>query len=236
MVKNVARNGDGSRDGNGVLGHPFPVWRMLQDGQEKVIRWSMYRERFPGRLREQNGHEHRASIGFLSACYLVCMRPYVCLDELLLTWSVEVHDVSEGILRIDIPSTRKRAENDLSEYVAFRKYYEPLGKAVWSEMRRAFLLQFALDNPPCFPREARTIMRELAKTKRREALFFDGLQRLDYLFYAYECHVERGVTGVLTEVTRNQYSKLNAVADELPGFGSVVWTPSMRKFFGRFNE
>ncbi|MGC9605422.1 MAG: hypothetical protein ABSF56_01545 [Minisyncoccia bacterium] len=162
------------------------------------------------------------------------MRPYCRLDELLLSRCVSHHDEPEGIRIIDLPADIKTDEDDLKEYLVFRRLCGPLGVAVWRELERSFLLQFCLRNPACFPEEARLVMTDLAEHRRNEALFFDGVQRLDYMYYAYECYVEHDIIRILVEVARNQIVELDAIAAELPGFDKVVWTLNLRDYFKGF--
>ncbi len=219
---------------NGVLEPSFSVWLRLQKGQEKIIRFGKYHERFKGKLRKQNGHEHRCSVGFLFMDSLIKIRPFCLLDELLITRCVELHDIPEGITGIDLPSVAKKSTDDLKEYLVFEKLCKPLGKEVWPELRRCFLLQFALTNPKCFPENARCILAQLRLEKFREAVFFDCIQRLDYLYYAYECYCKRHVKTTLTEVTRNQFASIDQGAAMIPGFRKVIWTDKRRKFFSQF--
>ena len=118
--------------------------------------------------------------------------------------------------------------------IAVMTLYEPLGTAVWRELQRGFLLQLCLRNPACFPEDAGCVMTDLAEHRRNEALFFDGVQRLDYLYYAYECYVERGITRILKEVVEKQIKNLDTIAAELPGFEEVVWTLRLRDYFQGF--
>ena len=216
-----------------ILGPTFDVWSRLQHGQEKIIRFGIYHKRFPHVLRKQNGHEHRCSVGFLFMESMIKIRPFIKLDELLLTRCIELHDVPEGITGIDLPSPNKKDCNDLQEYMVFKELYKPLGRDVWTEARRCFLLQFAVANPKCFPEEARLVMQELYEKHFHEALFFDGVQRLDYLYYAYEGFAVHGNETILNEVSSNQFDRLERISKLLPGFRRVIWTNERRNFFGQ---
>jgi hypothetical protein len=211
----------------------YGVWLKLQSGQENVIRWGPFLNspKIGRRIRRQNGHEHRCSVVFLAIRWLIAIRPYVTLDELLVTWCFENHDVPEGISGIDTPAPLKTDSDDLKEYLIFQELCRPLGKSEWLELERSFLLQFAIENPSCFPAHARKVMDALAKEKRNEALFFDGVQRFDYLHYALECLVERNVPDVLATISPRQCEKLDSIAKELPGFSEVIWIPRRAKFF-----
>jgi len=219
---------------NNVLDPIFPVWFALQHGQEKIVRFGPFHDEFPHKLRKQNGHEHRCSVGFLFMVAMIKIRSYVLLDELLLTRCIELHDVPEGITGIDRPSPSKKAKHDLHEYLVFRDLYKPLGREIWLEARRCYLLQFALTRPTCFPHDARKVMDELHAKNYHEASFFDGVQRLDYLYYAYECHRKHRVTAVIKDVSRNHFVHLEQIAKSLPGFRQTIWTYELSQFFGKF--
>jgi hypothetical protein len=167
---------------------------------------------------------------------MIRIRPYCQLDELLLTRCINHHDEPEGIMEIDKPAPLKVDADDLNEYLVFEKLYSPLGLDVWAELRDAFLLQFCLANPACFPEDAREVMSYLALAKRREALFFDGVQRMDYFFYALECYAEHGIMSILIDVARGQIVKLDKIAEELPGFRETIWTPAVEIYFRNFAE
>jgi len=217
-----------------IFEHPYHVWRQLQHGQEKIIRWSVWLEKYPKEIREQNGHEHRCSVGFLFTHSLIKIRPYLKLDELLLSRAIDLHDVPEGILGVDTPAPFKKDENDRDEYLAFEQLFKPLGEETWKELQRCFLLQFALENPVCFPDDARAVMDDIQKIHRNEALFFQGVQSVDYMYYCFECYHERGINDLLVEICPRQVPKLEKIASELPGFKEVVWTPQVKDFFVKF--
>lgn len=159
------------------------------------------------------------------------MRPYLSLDEALVNDCCVIHDQAEGLLGVDVADPKKTHQNDLDEYEAFKELYGHVDRIVWESKQRSFLLQFCLKNPECFDTEARAVMTELAKTKRNEALFFRGMEMLDYLYYAYENGALGKVPDILKEVSANQVANLDRIAEELPGFSAVVWTPEIRTFF-----
>lgn len=214
-----------------ALGPAYRTWRRLQHGQEQIVRFNRFLPRYDGRMRHQNGHEHRCSVCFLFTQTMIEIRPFVVLDELLLTRCVEHHDEPEGILGLDLPANMKQSSDDLKEYLIFEELYKPLGFEVWEELQRSFLLQFCLENPACFPEDARGVMDWLATNHCNEALFFQGVQMYDYLFYAFECFAEHGAAEIMDEVSANQVPRLDRIANLLPGFREVVWTPERRLLF-----
>lgn len=221
---------------NSVLQPAFAVWLKLQSGPEMIIRFGDYvnNPAFGARIRHQNGHEHCCSVGFLSDFYLIKIRKICQLDEALIGRCFRVHDIPEGIIELDVAAPIKTDQDDLREYLTFESLMKPLGSQMWAEQQKAFLLQFCLKNPACFPKDARKIMSKLARTKKNEALFFDGVQRLDYVFYAYECHANHDATMVLEEVLGDQFPKLENIRKQFPEFGKVAWTAQKRKFFSQF--
>lgn len=225
-----------ARKGKELLDPIFPIWLTLQSGQEKIIRFSTYIEIFGDRMRHQNGHEHRCSVCLLFTDAMIRMRQYCQLDELLLTRCINHHDEPEGISKIDKPAPEKTDADDLDEYLIFEKLYRPLGNTVWTELQKAFLLQFCLSNPDCFPDDAREVMRHLATDHKNEALFFDAVQRFDYLLYAFECFAEGGVLEILHKVSNSQCDKLDEIAGLLPALQKVVWTQERAVFFKQFKD
>lgn len=216
-----------------VLGLSFEIWLKLQGGQEKITRFGGYLPRYGQVMRHQNGHEHRCSVCFLFTEMMIRMRPFCELDELMLTRCINHHDEPEGIIGVDVLAPKKKDEDDLREYLVFEELYKGLGEEVWKELQRSFLLQFCIANPACFPEDARAVMSDLAVNRRYEALFFDAVQRLDYLYYAYECYT-RGLDRVLHEVAQTQIDKIEAIAPQLPGFDAAVWTEERAGFFKQF--
>ncbi len=217
-----------------VLGPSLDVWHRIQSEQDKIVRFSGHTKRFGHRIRWQNGYEHQCSVTVLCTEFLIRLRPYVTLDELLVTRCFLLHDIPEGLLQRDILAPLKKKKDDVDEYLAFKKLFQLLGTMVWSELERAFLLQFALDDNNLFPSEALAVMADLRKNRRNEALAFDGIQSMDYIYYAEECCDRGDVSVVLEEVVTNQWEKMNRIATLLPGFPDVVWTPERRKYFSKY--
>lgn len=226
-----------------VLSPYYRTWRTLQSGhgpngatrpdQSQVIRFNRFLPQHGERMRHQNGHEHRASVCFLATVFMIEMRRYTKLDELLLTRAFSIHDEPEGVIGIDHPATEKKDEHDLEEYLIFERLYKDSGNYVYKEMQYAFLLQFCLKIPQCFPGDAIFVMTMLARNRQTEALFFQGVQMMDYLFYVYEQWIENGISEILDEVSSHQVPKLDCIAAELEGFEEVVWTPERRSEFVR---
>ncbi len=211
----------------------MPIWLKVQSGQSSIIRFSRYTNKYDKRLRWQNGFQHQASVCFLCMQILIELRPYVSLDELLVSWCFHLHDVPEGLLGRDVLAPNKTEKDDLDEYSAFREHFSTLDKTVWVAMHRAYLLQTALKVPRIFPKDARKIANDLRRHKYFEALAFQGIQVMDYLYYAEEC-ATRNVVEVLEDVASSALPQLDQIAKKLPGFTKTVWTPERRAYFERY--
>lgn len=227
----------------GALEPQCRVWLTLQGGtnhkgddrpnQNKIIRFNRFLSKLGHRMRLQNGYDHRASVQAVATECMIDMSSYVRLDQLLITRAFNHHDEPEGILGVDHPATEKKDVHDLEDYVIFEKLYRSMSAKVWAALQEAFLLQFCLTNPSCFPDDARQVMAWLARDHRHDALFFQAIQQYDYLLYGYDQLVNRGIVEIINEVSRNQMGSLDAMREELPGFREVVWTPERRKIFAK---
>ncbi len=241
-MRKMSSNGKGTKDPwlstlskepDPVFGGLYFVWRRLQHGQEKVIRWGNARERFGG-LRPQTGHDHRCSLELFALHSMIEMRPYGRMDEALAMGSFRVHDVPEGVAQEDKAAFLKTDKDDLHEYMLFLDLCSSLPMPVVKELQRHYLIQHALDNPKCFPADARKVMRKLKEENLHEVLFFQGIQNMDYILYAYEGYRERKVHGLLKEVVTDQFKGLESIARRLPGFREAVWTKERSDYFKSF--
>ena len=206
-----------------------------QVGLSTVIRWSKYDKEEGGGVRIQNSLQHSYSIALLGKMLIHKLRDYVTLDEPLLITALLVHDHGEGEINKDTHYIDKSVDGDLDEYLAFTQRYSALGKSQFEEFQKAFLLQFALKNPSCFPEQSRKIMEQLEQHKLLECNAFDAVERWDYLLYAIEQFEERGNKKVLVQTLRNQIPHLNRLAEvALPGFGAEIWTTQMRLWCQNF--
>ena len=224
-------NGNG-RDTLDNLRPLIAAWQAPQVGLPEVVRWAQYVA--DGNVRHQNTLQHSLAITILGAMVIAQIRAASAAEldgELLLT-ALAIHDEGEGDLGQDTLWKDKSAKGDLAEYLAFRKRYEMLGPA-WRSLHAAFLLQFCLKNPECFPEDAREIMERLSATHRYEALAFEAIENWDYLLYSFEQYLERGNEKILVQVFRNQAPILNRLAAELPGF-AAIWTPELSAWSKNF--
>ncbi len=211
---------------NGVPAVLLPhldAWLTPQVGLDEVPRWKKYIDKDQG-VRLQNSLQHSLSITILGSMMMARLRPYGNIDSGFVVISLALHDVGEGILKKDTLYIDKTAEQDLNEYLAFRRHYEPLGNPVFPVLNEAFLLQFARKSPDIFPEDARQVMTHLAKYYLPEALMFDAVERWDYVLYAIEQYHKRGNEKILVQVLRTQAPLLDQLAKEISGFGEEIWT------------
>ncbi|MCX6716230.1 MAG: hypothetical protein NT077_04465 [Candidatus Taylorbacteria bacterium] len=226
--------GDGSLEIDGVtiangghFGHSYRIWRASQLNGD-MTRWGAWCAEFP-ELRKQGIFEHMVSVSWLVDEKSLLMRAAGFeLDRELLLRVGRIHDFSEPIRKMDVAATKKKDSDDFKEYLVFEKMFSQY--PLWTVYQEAFLLQTCLRNAECFPAEARAIMARLAVEKKLEALFFKGIEMLDYLYSAYEGTVERGVKEMLPCVSARHVSMLDQIAIEFPGFGQVIWTQQVREF------
>lgn len=212
------------------------VWESGQTKLPEVVRWKKYRKKGERRkVRRQNSLQHSYSITILGSIVCHVLRPHVLLKESFLKDAWMIHDHGEGEICSDTHYIDKSDERDLKEYEAFVKCYSVLfSKELFEDFHKAFLLQFALKNPPNFPEEARLIMMELTTMNAMECRVFEVVERLDYVFYAMEQYIKRNNAKILVQVMRNQMDHLNRLAKDLPGFGETIWHESARVWFQDF--
>ncbi len=214
------------------------VWKSGQTQLPSVVRWSKYIDKDQG-ARKQDSLQHSYSLSVLGVLMLARLRRQGMLDEVLVLTALLLHDHGEGEIGKDTLYVDKSTEGDLAEYLAFRARYGRLSPEEFTFVHRAFLLQFALKDPPEFPEDARAIMRCLRLDHRADCLAFDALERWDYVLYALEQYAERGNEKILVQTLRNQLPKLDLLARDLPGFRQAVWTDETaadaRAFLARFD-
>lgn len=198
------------------------VWSSVQIDMPKVIRWTRYIEHFK-EIRRQNCLQHTFAISMIADMIMIMLEPYVKLDKFLLNRAFAVHDIGEGELNRDVPYVDKKECHDLQEYNAFCRRFEKLPESIFDAYHRAFLLQFCLENPDSFPPEARTVMAELARTKKMEALAFEAIEHWDYFLYALEQYKQTGNGYVLHIVLHVNIVLFDKLIKELPGLKELFW-------------
>lgn len=76
----------------------LPLWTLGQETLPTIVRWSKYVKLNP-HLRTQNTLEHSWALGFFGWIVLSKLRGIISLDEGLLLGALNIHDISEGILK-----------------------------------------------------------------------------------------------------------------------------------------
>lgn len=208
------------------------VWQSGQTRLPNLVCWGKHVVR--GGVRIQDALQHTYSSLFLANVLFATLRKYLLLDERFITQAIFIHAQGKSELGQDTSYIDETDETRLREYLAFRARFEKLGETVFREFHRAFLLQFALMNPPVFPDDARAIMRELAERHRLEALAFQAIEHWDFLMYAMEQYRERDNHKLLVQVLRNVMPKLDRLATNLVGFYSEIWTDELRAWCAGF--
>lgn len=217
----------------------FPVldpWLSIQTKLKNVIRWIKYIGKDNG-IRIQNSGEHSLSLTLLGIQVLGELSPYVKLNEGLVLSALVVHDFGEGEIKKDTLYADKSPEGDLEEYLAFRQSFELNSGGQFHLFHRAFLLQFATDDPPTiFPDDARMIMEDLMIKYPMEVLAFRAIEIWDYLYFAFEQYSKRGNSMILVQTLRHQFDRLDDLAENLPGFRQQIWTKDIRDWCEDFLE
>lgn len=213
------------------------VWELIQTLLKNYRRWGRFQYgELAGLAREQTCLEHVLSITVLARVIIGKLGIWhVFPDRDLLLSAFEVHDLGEAVhakadgeKEGDVPYPYKTDNGDLVE---FRAYCRVFGRKLvptkfWLE---AFLLQFCLKNPECFPEGARSIMNKLVQEHRKAALLFAMVEHLDYIAYGYREFQERRFPLVLVSIfAADHFRILDAIAREVDGVSTVIWTPEWK--------
>ncbi len=217
-----------SRNGKALplneLDRELAPWISVQEDLNQVVRWSVFLRRRPS-VRRQTSTQHTLGLALMMKNVIGRSGLESSLDVGLLLSACIVHDIPEGVLRRDVLYNNKSQASDVAEYKAFLRLFKEHG---WSTLsfQQAYLLQFCLKDYSRFPREAQVIMSDLSMTCRREAQFFDFVERYDYLVYAWEQYRQKKNVRVAMHVLGNQIPKLRALVEALPCLG-MVWSPKL---------
>ncbi|MEM9336617.1 MAG: hypothetical protein AAGA35_02070 [Patescibacteria group bacterium] len=213
-----------------ILHSSFRDWQMVQADMRDTPRWS----NFPA--YRQNLGDHTNSIVVL--CDRVIGFYRWPIDEVLLLRAAMYHDHGEPLTGGDVIYDKKTVEKDVLEWVAFcdSKQHVPNShpRKLREKMYHAFLLQFCScsdEQVGAFPDGAQKIIRLLQQEKNDEHRIFDFVQRLDYVFSAFQGHllgVRNDEEDMLTSVLDRQVRPIDALTKQLPDM-EAVWLP-LRKF------
>ncbi len=212
------------------------MWEKSQFDLHEVIRWKKYLSDGVAteKMVPQSTLQHTLSFSLFSNMAVMLLSPHVeqssgkPLDEALLQRTFNIHDLGEGLIKRDVLAHEKTAHHDLEEYLAFLENISSLPSQVQQKMKYAFLLQFAIDNPEEFPKDAREMMDEIRDKHYYEMLTFKALERFEYLFYPI--WMEKNHPHLLTWVIRNQLPSYQEFTNMLPGFRQEIFTHSIEKW------
>jgi len=204
----------------------------------KIKRWggfSFHNKDIPG-LETQSVMEHVSTIIRLIDVVIILIDPYIrtykhkFLDKILLLRSFEVHDDGKALLKRDIIAPKKTEKDNLNEYIAYIQYLKKLPLIIQDKYEYAFLLQFALKNPVCFPNKAREIMKRIRKIHYFEALTFEAVEKFEYLFYPLKIKNFDG--DILANVIRRQLPFYQKYIENnlLPGFREKIFTEKVESW------
>lgn len=201
-------------------------WRNAQKPMTAVIRWGNFPE------YDQKLTEHCNSIPYVGMWVQERLCSRHDIDWLFYNHALLVHDQGESMSGGDEHAGNKTPDKDLHEYLAAANMMAMAESGFRRRFMRAFLLQY-VRKPQWWQymmREDRDTVVVLAEKFPREALLFDGTERLDYLASAVEGHhlgIKNDTETMIDHVLGNQVPKLDALVDEWAPFAGV-WSPDLR--------
>jgi len=229
-----------------ILDWFFPIWRASQVPLYEVKRWGGMNF-FKGEndiigLRQQSVLEHVHSFSRFVDTAVLLIDPYIrmfkhtFLDKELILRCCRIHDDGEGLLGVDIKAPQKTEQDDLNEYVAYMEHIQRLPKTVRNINEHAFLLQFALNNSPCFPNKAKRIMKEIMKSNYYEAVTFHIMEKFEYIFFPLELKDFDG--DLLANVIKRQLPFYQKYVENnlLPGFREEIFTEQVENWMLEYLE
>ena len=160
-------------------------------------------------------------------------------DVELFRQAVRTHDFGEVIhakVGSDVPASEKTDQDDKDEYDEYCRYLArtyPGDEAFVKKMRRVFLLQFCLNDNPLLPQD---IIADLKTHCRTEALMFQAIENWGYFLYALDQRITFRNIKIMRRVIKNHTSDYERLAEELPGFAEIIWTPEMQNYCTDFQQ
>jgi hypothetical protein len=140
------------------------------------------------------------------------------------------HDHGEPLTGGDEHIDAQTTGKEVQEWNAFAQLLDKL--PVWLQVKwiNAFTLQFCRKPSASeLPDRAQHILQPLRRHAMKEAIVFEFIERLDYVFTAldgFDRLVSNEQEGMLEHCLKNQVPKLNALVEELPILGEV-WTQTL---------
>lgn len=161
--------------------------------------------------------------------FLGHLKTHFRLDCELVMDAIKVHEDGEAILKRDVLLHDKVLSGHVDEYVAFKKMLVGSPEYV-KRMKRAFLLQFALDEGFEIPgdSDANFSLQMLRHNNQNEATLFNLLERFDYYLYAVRAYDEVGDLVILVHVLRNNWLFIDSYSRIIPGITNL-WTGELHR-------
>ncbi len=185
---------------------------------EEVIRWKKYSDR--GEARRENSLQHSYKASLLAKTILdneIIYSPNI--DRYLVLSATLVHDLGE-IAVGDAVYIDKTEEKDKKEEDFFKKMISNLNPDLQKSFEEAYLLQ----NPE---RQKNSLA---MAAKQKEINLFEAIERFGYVIFAYrEFKENEKGEKIFVQTMRHQHRHLVRLAEELPGFGNVFYTPEIQK-------
>ena len=210
--------------------------KTVQTRLDKTYRWQDFAK--TNYLRPQSFLEHSASFVYLADHLISKMNGNLAgkINKEMVMKACVLHDVSKGVGGQGIFRVNKNSEEDVVEFLSFSSLIASKDDLRNSHiLEKIYLLQFCLGDVSAFPSAQQKIMRRLAYRYKPEALMFQVITFLDYLFYAEEQYVRFGKDshGLIHEVTTAVVPLIEQLVPQIPGL-DTLWTPKAKEHFSQF--
>lgn len=217
----------------------LPVLKVCQNGQvelQSVVRWVPYlHDPVAGQVREQNLLQHMYAVNKLVNVFEARIGRFDTLDWSFIKSAITAHDEGRGHIGHDVRYKKLNHKEARKEYDAFLDLHKGFKDPELLMFKRAFLLQFALQNPRTFKKKDQEIMCSLAAEKKKEALVLDAIIRWSHVLFAFEQYTTSYNQKILVQVLRNQVPELNRIAGERPNhYFNEIWPAEIRQYFTKF--
>lgn len=194
-------------------------------GLGKTVRWRDFEN-----IREQNSLEHSFSLAVLANIITRLLKPFhPSLDAELIKDAALLHDIGEYGQNRDIPYVCRKKFRNREEYENFKRVFSYVKPEIFDELKRPFLLQFALLDHSVFEGEDKNILRGLKKHRRKEAQIFEALEHLEYIFFAIEQWQTRGHEKICKQILETNGPVLGKIAKKIKGF-DLIWSADTCKW------
>ncbi len=213
----------------------FPFWLLIQENQEKVIRWGKQIALDP-KLRHQNNLKHIASVIDVAIRTCLQLQSHIFFDTGVVLGAIGIHEHGEALLLRDYVYDDKmvNVQTDVDEYFAYMEAIEkmyPFDPETVQKLEELFLLQYATKSEKWsfFPEDVQEKLSIISVLLEIEAKIFDAIERYEYLFYTLEtASVDNDNQHLIEQVMVNQIKYLDRYAKEICGFDKI-WTEQKSK-------